>query len=166
MLTVAFYLAAACAANVAVTLFGYAALPFTAAALIPFDLTARDVLHDRWSGDWLGLRMAALVASGSFLAWFLCNGSPAVCVASAVSFCIAGIVDTAVYTLLSNTQRWQRMNASNVASSIADSVCFPLIAFGVVSPAIAASQIVLKVAGGVIWVALLERATRDGHKTF
>lgn len=154
MLAVAAYLAAACAANVAVTLFGYAALPFTAAALIPFDLTARDVLHDRWHGNWLGVRMALLVASGSLLAWLFCNGSPAVCVASAVSFAVAGTVDTAAYALLANATKWQRMNVSNIASSAADSLCFPLVAFGVVSPALAASQVALKVAGGLAWVTL------------
>lgn len=154
MLAVAAYLAAACAANVAVTLFGYSALPFTAAALIPFDLTARDVLHDRWHGNWLGLRMAALVASGSLLAWLFCNGSPAVCLASAVSFGVAGIVDTAAYALLVNSPKWHRMNASNLASSTADSLCFPLIAFGAVSPTLAASQVALKVVGGLAWVTL------------
>lgn len=154
MLAVASYLVAACAANVAVTLFGYAALPFTAAALIPFDLTARDVLHDRWHGNWLGARMAALVASGSLLAWLFCNGSPAVCLASAVSFAIAGVVDTSAYALLANAPKWQRMNMSNVASSIADSLCFPLVAFGAVSPFLATSQVTLKVIGGMAWVAL------------
>lgn len=154
MFAVTAYLAAACAANVAVTLFGYAALPFTAAALIPFDLTARDVLHDRWHGSWLWLRMAALVASGSLLAWLFCNGSPAVCLASAVSFAVAGIVDTSAYALLSRASKWSRMNASNVASSLADSICFPMVAFGTLSPALAASQVALKVAGGLAWVSL------------
>lgn len=154
MLAVVAYLAAACAANVAVTLFGYAALPFTAVALIPFDLTARDVLHDRWHGNWLTLRMAMLVTAGSLLSWLLCNGSPAVCVASAVSFAVAGTVDTVAYALLTGRPKWQLMNASNVASSTADSLCFPLIAFGTVSPALAATQVALKVAGGLAWVTL------------
>ena len=154
MLAVASYLAAACAANLAVSLFGYSALPFTAAALIPFDMTARDVLHDRWHGSHLEFRMAALVASGSLLSWLFCNGSPAVCLASAVSFCVAGTVDTAAYALMRNAPKWQRMNASNLASSITDSICFPLVAFGSVSPALASTQVVLKVAGGAAWVTL------------
>ena len=164
MLAVMAYLAAACAANVAVTAFGYAALPFTAVALIPFDMTARDVLHDRWHGNWLWLRMATLVASGSALSWLLCNGSPAVCLASATSFCVAGAVDTAAYALLSGQSKWRRMNASNVASSLADSVCFPLVAFGTVSTTLAATQVALKVAGGAAWVAvflLLRRRTAE-----
>lgn len=154
MLAVASYLAAACAANLAVSLFGYLALPFTAAALIPFDMTARDVLHDRWHENHLEFRMAALVVSGSLLSWLFCNGSAAVCLASAVSFCVAGAVDTTAYALMSNSPKWQRMNASNLASSITDSICFPLVAFGAVSPALAATQVVLKVAGGVVWVTL------------
>jgi hypothetical protein len=160
MFAVIAYLVAACSANVAVTLFGYAALPFTAAALIPFDMTARDVLHDKWHGNWLWLRMAALVASGSVLAWLLCNGSPAVCIASAVSFCVSGMIDTLAYHLLRSVPKWQRMNASNVASSVADSVCFPLVAFGAVSLTLATSQVFLKVAGGAVWVAVFLWARR------
>lgn len=129
-------------------------MPFTAAAIIPFDLTARDVLHDRWHGNWLALRMAALVASGSLLAWLLCNGSPAVCVASAASFAVAGLVDTAAYALLDGSTKWQRMNASNVVSATADSLCFPLVAFGTVSPSLAVTQVAFKVAGGLAWVTL------------
>lgn len=155
MLAVIAYLGAACAANAAVTLFGYAALPYTAAALIPFDLTARDVLHDRWRGDHLWLRMAALVAAGSLLSWLFCNGSPAVCVASAAAFGIAGIVDACVYAALHATPRAVRMNASNLASSVADSLCFPLIAFGVLSPSLAAAQVCLKVLGGAAWTAAI-----------
>jgi uncharacterized PurR-regulated membrane protein YhhQ (DUF165 family) len=160
VLAVVLYLAAACGANVAVTLFGYAALPYTAALLIPFDLTARDVLHDRWHGNWLAARMAALVCTGSLLAWLCCNGSPAVCVASAGSFCIAGAVDAAVYAMLRGSPRSVRMNASNLASSTADSIAFPLVAFGTVSASLATTQVALKFVGGVAWVAAFLWLTR------
>jgi len=154
------YLVAACGANVAVTLFGYAALPYTAAMLIPFDLTARDVLHDRWHGNWLAARMAALVCAGSAVAWLCCDGSPSVCLASAVAFCVAGAVDSLVYAALKAAPREVRMNTSNVASSLADSVAFPLVAFGTVSAQLAATQVCLKVAGGAAWVALFMWFTR------
>ncbi len=160
MLPVILYLAAACGANVAVTLFGYAALPYTATLLIPFDLTARDALHDRWRGNWLAVRMAALVCTGSLLAWLCCNGSPAVCVASAVSFCVAGATDAAVYASLASSPRHVRMNASNLASSITDSIAFPLVAFGTVSASLAATQVALKFAGGVAWVSVFVWLTR------
>ena len=160
MFAVVLYLAAACGANVAVTLFGYAALPYTAALLIPFDLTARDVLHDRWHGNWLAVRMASLVVAGSLLAWACCNGPPTVCVASAVSFCIAGATDALTYAALASSPRHVRMNASNLASSVADSIAFPLVAFGTVSASLATAQVALKVAGGVAWVAAFLWFTR------
>lgn len=155
MAVVVLYLAAAAVSNIAVTRYGYAALPFTAVLLIPFDLTTRDVLHDRWHGDRLVLRMAALVVGGASLAWVFASGSPRVCIASAVSFAIAGAVDTCVYATVPNVSQWQRMTLSNTASAIADSVCFPLLAFGMVSVPLAMVQSVMKILGGVAWAALI-----------
>ena len=149
------YLLSAAAANIAVTRYGYEALPFTATLLIPFDLTTRDVLHDRWHDDRLVFRMAALVAAGGALAWVFASGSARVSVASAVSFMIAGAVDTSMYASMPNASRSKRMAFSNTASSIADSVCFPLLAFGIVSWPLAVAQSVMKIAGGIAWAAIV-----------
>lgn len=151
MVAVVLYLAAACAANATVTVFGYAALPYTAALLIPFDLTARDVLHDRWHNDRLIIRMFALVSTGSVLSWLFCNGAPTICIASAVAFAVAAFIDTVVYAALDQTPRLVKMNGSNIASSTADSIVFPLVAFATWSPQLAATQIALKIAGGFVW---------------
>lgn len=146
------YLLAACAANTLVTIFGPLALPFTGFFLIPFDLTARDYLHERWQGNWLFMRMAALVLSGSLLAWLFGGGSREVCIASGASFLLSGAADSIVYFLLKYRSIWVKMNASNLASSVVDSIAFPLIAFGGISLGIMSSQVILKVAGGLLWV--------------
>lgn len=157
---VAAYLGAAILANWAVTAFGPSVLPFTAFVLIPFDMTARDVLHERWGNSWLWTRMALLVLSGSFISWIFAAGSPDVCLASGVSFCVAGIVDCLVYHALRGCHRNLRMNGSNLVSALADSICFPLIAFGTISVPILLGQWWLKSIGGFLWVQAYSRWRR------
>lgn len=145
------YLVAAVVANAIVTWIGQAALPFTAFVLIPFDLVARDALHDRWAGRWLWPRMFGLVAGGSLVSWLSATGSPAVCVASAVSFAAAGVTDALSYQLLNDRPRFVRMNGSNAMSAIVDSIAFPLLAFGGATIGLSLSQAASKFAGGFIW---------------
>lgn len=145
------YLAAAVAANAAVTWFGQSALPFTAFFLIPFDLVARDVLHDRWAGSWLWPRMAALVLGGSAVSWASATGSSAVCLASAVSFAAAGMADAITYQACGSRSRFARMIGSNAVSSIVDSVVFPLCAFGATDAWLSCLQAAAKFFGGWLW---------------
>lgn len=144
-------------ANWVVTAFGPTILPFTAFVLIPFDMTARDVLHERWGSNWLWTRMAALVLSGSLISWLFAAGSPEVCLASGVSFCVAGLADCLVYHGLRGCHRNTRMNGSNLISALADSLCFPLVAFGSVSLPVFLGQWWLKVVGGFLWVQAYSR---------
>jgi len=157
VLTVIVYLLAACAANVGVTVFGQAALPVTAFVLIPFDLTARDLLHDRWQGNHVLIRMCLLVAVGSFLSWLACSGSARIAISSAISFAIAGVVDTVVYQIARIKNRKVKVNVSNLASSTADSLVFPLLAFGSLSAMIFVTQLSSKFFGGLLWSHLLIR---------
>ena len=154
-LSIALYLLAAVAANTVVSMWGPWALTITALVMIPLDLTTRDLLHDRWHGNWLWPRMFALVLSGSALSYL--TASPAVCVASAASFCLAGLTDAAAYAALSKHSKLVKMNGSNVASAIVDSVAFPLIAFSVFIPSLSATQAVMKIGGGVVWSFVLVR---------
>lgn len=159
------YLGAIVAANLLVAHFGQEALLVTATVLIPFDLTARDVLHERWSeAGKLRLRMALLVLSGSAITAAMNIGAARVAIASAVAFAVAATVDAVVYSAAANRSRMFRMNASNAASATLDSVVFPLIAFGAIEPALSASQAMLKVAGGAAWAFLLGRVlSRRNH---
>jgi len=150
------YLVAACSANIVVAIFGYNALPFTALLLIPFDLTARDVLHDRWTGQWFMPRMFGLVLCGSVLSWLFCNDAQRVAIASAISFLLAGGTDTIVYSIMNKQPRSYRMITSNTLSAVVDSTCFPLIAFGTISVQLQLAQVLLKVLGGVLFVVALQ----------
>jgi uncharacterized PurR-regulated membrane protein YhhQ (DUF165 family) len=154
LVLVALYLGAIVIANVAVATWGARALPFTAFLLIPFDLCARDVLHERWAARSLVLRMGGLVAAGSVLTMALSPGSGRVALASVAAFGTAAIVDTGVYQLAHGLKRFWKMNLSNLCSSMVDSILFPVIAFGSTTLALSATQSAAKFFGGVLWSSL------------
>jgi queuosine precursor transporter len=157
---VAAYFGAAVAANLAVSVYGPTALPVSAFLLIPFDLCARDVLHERWEGRGLGWKMAALVFWGSLLSAAASPAASRVAVASVLSFAVAGCVDALAYQLLASWPRSARMNLSNVCSAAVDSVAFPLLAFGGTTWALSSGQAGTKVAGGYLWTWLFLAALR------
>jgi hypothetical protein len=148
---VAAYIAAIALANVLVTKYGYAALPFTAFAIIPFDMTARNVLHELWREKWLVPKMAALIFCGASVSFVLGGASLPVCVASFAAFATAGAVDSVVYQLLFDRTPLVKMNASNGAAAITDSIVFPLVAFGSLALPIMVAQAGMKFLGGCLW---------------
>lgn len=148
---VALYLAAIVAANLAVAHFGQVALLVTASLLIPFDLVVRDVLHERWQGNRLAVRMAALIAAGCALTALLNADAARVAIASSVAFTLASVGDALVFHLARARSRFVRMNASNVCGALVDSFLFPVIAFASVSAELSLTQAALKVVGGLAW---------------
>jgi len=157
-LAIVSYLFAAVIANTAVSLFGPWALPFTALVIIPFDLAARDILHERWHGPGLWGRMFGLVLAGSVLSFLF--AIPSVCVASSLAFASAGATNAIAYAILFRLPRLAKMNVSNVFAATADSVVFPLIAFGMFDWKLTATQATFKVVGGFVWSLLLLRYLR------
>jgi len=158
MIYVAMYLAAIIAANLLVAEFGPAISVFNAFMFIGFDLTARDALHERWHGRNLIRNMAALIAAGSLLSYALNKDAGQIALASFVAFSAAAILDTVVYQRLINRPWWQKINGSNIAGAGADSIIFPLVAFGWPPLLfIMLGQFVAKVAGGAVWSVILGR---------
>jgi len=158
---VALYLGAIVVANFVVAHFGQAALPFTAWVLIPFDLVTRDVLHERWSkakGGWV-VRMALLIASGSVLTAALSWDAKQVALGSFCAFGVAGVVNAGVYHALRERSRFVRMNVSNLFAAVADSLIFPIVAFGLANTSgwLCASQAGSKFFGGLFWAWLFVR---------
>lgn len=159
------YLVAIVAANLFVAHFGPWALLITAWVLIPFDLSTRDILHERWRSEdgrkWpLVWKMAVLIGSGSLLSAALSWQAAPVALASFLAFGTAGLVDTVVCQLAFNLGRFWRMNISNFFSSITDSLIFPLVAFGVFDAALSGSQAGSKFVGGIFWTTLFVVARR------
>lgn len=150
-LLISTYLAAIVIANFAVSHFGQAALPVTAFFLIPLDLVTRDLLHEEWEGRWLWSKMFVLIFSGSCLTAMLSWDARRVAIASCVAFASAGAINAFVYHLMNSKPRFVKMNSSNAAAAITDSVLFPLIAFDVVSGVLCVTQAVTKFGGGIFW---------------
>jgi len=148
---VAAYIAAIGFANVLVTRYGHAALPFTAFAIIPFDMTARNVLHELWRGPWLIPKMGSLILCGASVSFLLGGASLPVCVASFLAFATSGAVDSLVYQVLFDRTPLVKMNASNGAAAVTDSIVFPVVAFGSLSLPIMAAQASMKFVGGFVW---------------
>lgn len=148
---VATYLLAIVAADLIITKMGPSGLIITGLFLIPFDLISRDQLQDMWRGKSLKLKMLGLVGSGSLIAYLINPESRQIALASGISFAIAGTVDYAVYSILIDKKKIVKMNVSNILASLADSVCFQIIAFGNLNYYIAAGQSGLKITGGYLW---------------
>lgn len=145
------YIAAICAANFSVHLFGPVATPFNAFLLIGLDFVIRDKLHER-----IGVRkiMLLIIIAGA-ISYAINPATDMIAIASVSAFALAALTDATVYQSLIRKPWLVKSNGSNVASSAVDSVVFPLIAFGAFIPWVVAGQFIAKVFGGAVWSWLL-----------
>lgn len=145
------YVLAIVCANLSVAQFGPWVSPINSFLLIGLDLALRDHLHEQWAGRKLWPRMLGLIAVAGLVSYLLNPAAGKIAIASVVAFCVAALVDAAVYHWLRNRPFLQKSNASNTAGAMADSLIFPTLAFGGLLPHIVALQFVAKVAGGAVW---------------
>ena len=157
-LTVVLYLGAIVLANLLVAWLGPGISIVNAFLLIGLDLTSRDRLHDAWEGKDLRRNMVLLIAAGSLLTIALNMNAGRIAVASFVAFTISAAVDTITYHRLRHRTRMVRMNSSNLFASVADSIVFPLLAFGWPPLVLVMlGQMLAKILGGFVWIAVLDR---------
>lgn len=156
---IAVYLGVIVAANLLVTEYGADIAPYVAFALIGPDLTVRDQLHRRWEGRRLVLLMAALIAAGGAASYLLNADAASIAVASCVAFVGGAICDAVTFGGLRGADFDFRVTASNVTGAAVDSVLFLWLAFGIVGAATFV-QFVAKVAGGAIWLLVIEGSRR------
>ena len=151
MIYIIMYLVAIILANLTVAAYGPNMIIVNAFLFIGLDLTARDHLHDKWRGNQLIPKMAALIAAGSVLSWLLNRDAGSIALASFVAFAAAAIVDAIAYHLLEKHPRWLRINGSNVPSALVDSIIFPTLAFGSFMWPVVLGQFLAKTLGGFVW---------------
>lgn len=157
---VVIYLLAIVAANLLTTRFGPSVTVLNAFLFIGLDLSTRDQLHARWQGRRLWARMLVLISTGGLLAYLL-GGSGPIALASCLAFIAAGGADALVYHALGSRARLVRINGSNLAGAIVDSLLFPLLAFGwPLSWVIVLGHILAKMAGGTLWALVLTSGNR------
>jgi len=165
-LIVLVYLAAIVSANLIITALGPAATIVTAFIFIGLDLSSRDFLHEAWDNNGLVWKMALLIAAGSIISYGLNVAAGPIALASFCAFAAAGIIDAIVYQFLKDKTRLVRINGSNIFSSAADSVIFPLMAFGSF-PGIALimlGQFASKFFGGALWGFVIDWAYKKFDK--
>lgn len=156
---VGLYLAAITAANLITTEYGPEASVWTALGLVAFDLVARDVLHDVWTGwrRWLGL--AVLIGAGSVISYLINADAAQIAKASSCAFAAALLVDTVVYQLARQREWLERSNVSNIAAAVTDSIVFVAVAFpGPVLWDIVRDQSLAKIGGGLAFTLLIKWA--------
>jgi queuosine precursor transporter len=157
-LIVSLYLAAIVASNLVVAHWGQAALIFTAWILIPFDFVARDVLHGRWKGRSLYLRIITLMIVGGAITVAMNTGALWVAIASVLTFSVGVALNTLLYEVWWDKPRLRRMIYSNTAVSLVDSLMFPLLAFGSLSISLSIAQFLSKAAGSFVWASVVNRS--------
>jgi hypothetical protein len=149
------YIATLVAANIAIAWLGPTAMPVIAFLLIGLDLTLRDRLHDQWHGKRLWPRMFALIVGAGVVSYVLNPVSGRIAIASVIAFGVASLADAVAYHMLEGRSWSVRANGSNVVSATADSLIFPLLAFGTALPSIVLAQLTAKVAGGMLWALII-----------
>ena len=145
-------------ANLTVSFFGPNVSIINAFLLIGFDLTSRDKLHDIWQQRGLFWKMVILIMSGSLLSWILNRKAGVIAIASFISFVVSASIDAITYHFLRHKTKLIRVNGSNILSALADSLLFPLLAFG--WPLfwwICLGQFIAKVIGGFLWSVVLNK---------
>jgi hypothetical protein len=156
IILISIYLIAIVAANLSAAHFGANVTIINAFFLIGLDITTRDYLHEMWKvGRWW--KLGLLIGTGSLLSWIINHNATQIAIASTVAFGAAGIVDTIAYHFLGNRPWWQKINGSNLLSSLTDSCIFPTLAFGGILPLVMLGQFGAKVGGGFLWSLVIRR---------
>jgi uncharacterized PurR-regulated membrane protein YhhQ (DUF165 family) len=148
---ISIYLLAFTFANFIVLWFGASGLIFTAIFLIPFDFVMRCMFHEQWKGIELILKLGALVCVSSLITYLINRNTQEIALASLGGFISAQIVAGVFYQSLIKKSYFVKVNGSDSLGIIIDSLIFQIIAFGVITPSITISQILLKIAGGLFW---------------
>jgi queuosine precursor transporter len=161
MLLISLYLSSVVAANLLTAWLGPGISILNAFLFIGLDITTRDKLHEKWHGNHLTLKMLLLILSGSIISVLLNRNSMRIAIASTAAFTVAALVDFIVYSKLFHRSKFVKINSSNLFSSAADSIIFPLIAFGwPLLWLISLGQFIAKVFGGFIWMYVYDLAKR------
>lgn len=159
-LVVTVFVTVMAAANLSIAAIGPWFLPVTAFFAVGVVLVSRDYLHDVWRDRWGGgfwPRMLAMIAAAAALSYTVDQSSGRIALASVCALIGAALVETATFQAVFERPWMQRSNLSNIAGALADSVIFPVVAFGFGFNGLVlliATQAATKAAGGLFWSAL------------
>lgn len=120
------------AANLSIAYFGPWFLPVTAFVSVGISMVARDYLNDIWSelpgGFWL--RMFSMIVAAALLSFAVDSSAGTVALASVCAITGSAIIETLIFMSVIRFNWLIRSNASSFTGAVADSMIFPLVAFG------------------------------------
>lgn len=151
MIYIVLWLLAIVTANYTTATFGPVVSVVNSFLLIGLMLTTRDKLHVRWEGRGLKWKMLCLLIVGAAVSYATQPSTSSVATASVVAFFISETIDSLVFHYTKN------INKSNVVAAFADSLIFPVLAFGSFMPLIFVGQLLAKTCGGYAWSVLLKK---------
>lgn len=127
----------------------------TSFVFIPFDFVIRCYIHEVFRGRRLYTVLFSVISLGAICTYIINVGAGSVALGSVLGFTVAGIVGSIVYQVLIHKKAFYKVNGSDIAALIADSVVFQIVAFGSLVWAVTTGQIVVKILGGLMWYYIL-----------
>jgi len=95
--------------------------------------------------------MGTLIATSGVVSYLSNPATGRIVIASLMAFTVSMCADAFVYQKLIKKKRFIKINGSNLASSLTDSIIFPVVAFGGFPLLIILGQFGAKVGGGFLW---------------
>lgn len=145
------YIVAFIFSNLLVLKYGQYGLIISSLLLVPFDFIVRCLFHEQWKGSELFLKLGSLVLISSIITYIINKDAQNIALASVFGFISAQIVAGIFYQAYIKESYFIKVNGSDSFGIIFDSIVFQLIAFGIVTPYITISQVLLKITGGLFW---------------
>lgn len=170
VICVTLFISIMAAANLAIAHFGPWFLPVTAFVCVGISLISRDYLHDVWR-DRPGAfwpRMLGMIAVAGLLAYSVDQSALNIALGSVAALTSAALVETGVFFALVKRPWLIRSNGAALGGALADSVVFPLVAFGFGGVegfwALVLAQTATKVLGGAFWSLIFRFTINPDHK--
>ena len=151
------YLAAIVFANLGVAWIGRWAMVAASWVLIPLDLTVKDALQERWEGRGIVVRLGGLILAGSVLSAAFSASAARIALASFVAFAVSSVADSLALAALCRHSKLVRVNGSNLAGAVVDSLLFQVVTFGSFTSWLFLAQSGAKLLGGFVWSVILAR---------
>lgn len=127
----------------------------TSFIFIPFDFVIRCYIHEVFRGRRLYTVLFSVISLGAICTYVINSGAGSIALGSVAGFIFAGIVGSIVYQILIYKRAFYKVNGSDFAALITDSILFQLVAFNSVVWAVTSGQIVVKILGGLLWYYVL-----------
>lgn len=158
------FLLAFVAANLIVKHFGAPGLWLSSFLLIPFDFVCRCIIHEKLSGAKLFFTLLLLSIAAAVVTVLINWQATNIALGSVAGMCAAQLAAGFFYQATKSRSYFVKVNGSDLAAIIFDSIVFQAIAFNSIQPSITIGQIIVKFAGGLLWYYIIFKKLKYGEK--